>query len=282
MTNTQLEQLKMNPAYAEYWNGAPESVALPSTHTAEELTNSSIDMFWGTPGQKTIGLSVTYDGKTMTASRTISVNGLPDVDVATESSIVMLHQSFVSPAEPTYAFETGFNGRTVFQFGEHGLGQTGETGITATYTVEEPQGEFLWVPLIDTITVIYSDDPTRQMVVSTGEGLDREITTGAEFHDSPGFSVIDPLAYRYEITYNFKLVLMWRPNSDSYFVPVKYLDWGWSGEAEKAANGMWEWVGQGAPISYISAVFPTSEFPTWERTYRTGPHNQQFILGDDT
>ena len=254
------EQLNNTPN--NDYSGAPSSMAPPLTHSEAELKLSTVNLFWGSPGEKVIQLSVVYDGKTLTMSRTITVNDLPYVSVATDSSSVMLHQQFVQSADAAPgSWQTHWNGRAAFQYGEHGMGQSGESGITATGTVEDTRGEYIWVPLVNFNVTVDSTDPAKPTSEFTGVGLDKFIKDGLTYRDSPGSSV-SSLAYRIQLEFDFQWVLMWRSDPDSYFVPVLEFDWGWSGEAIKSSEGVWSWLGQ--PLPYIGCVLATSDFPTWE------------------
>ncbi len=228
------------------------------------LNNSYVVFYWvDGASNRVIHCSATVQGKTITAQATFNVIR-PSIDfVGTKMDAVAANQNFYSFSNMTFIHFGGSNSNGVVVPGI-------EFKCTNPNVFDWNQGSYGF----ESVQIIVSDVTVRNktdgsIVTKSTNGLDNifpymslgdgEDTTTS---DGPGSSVLTNDT-QVSISQTFKMVLLFDSFPPSIPIPLREVDWNWSGVAVTNGNGGWALITANSQAAITGNNINTTTFPVW-------------------
>ncbi|MCP9494305.1 MAG: Ig-like domain-containing protein [Pyrinomonadaceae bacterium MAG19_C2-C3] len=223
----------------------------------EDLNNTSLSFYWVSGGDnRQVTYSVTVRGRAYSGRVTFNVKR-PTVTVTARTGVVSVRQF---PGEVDYELLCGVVS-----------GPNAAPGIRFTRTnLMVPtgfSGDTYWVQLANVSRTRRRNDGTNETF--TDAGLDTAFPyssndpNATETQDSPGLRLTINFNYA-TVNDSFQMWLMFKPSGDnSIFVPLRRVNWGWSGSAERPGTPFWNLVA-GSSVQASSPADSTTH-PTWTK-----------------
>jgi hypothetical protein len=229
---------------------------LPLTQT----NSASVDFYWVSGGQQNVTCSVVLNNGSIATSQASFNVQRPTAQVAYVKGTVGADSNFYLGNYLHYG--TSDNSGTSCE--------PGLDGIVCTYAVNTLpgfSGIYGWFHLNSSaIQYKQSDGTSKQCLPS---GYDGALPFGSAcFYDTPGFS----LAGHVEVTEaeSHQTWLMFQPSvTNSIWVPLKQVNWGWSGDAV-LTNGTWTLPSHSNPDPTVTDA---TMHPSWTSTWSTQLEN---------